>query len=144
MANRNEIALARKMQEEGYTQKQIRLVTKIPQSTLSRIMNMKTHVMIKPKHYDSDVDLDRRLENLNKFLTLKEIAGDIGLDDDNKKYIKTLQYLGVKLKDVQEHYYDISKSKLRAEWDYNNVNFREFNSELIGVSREEFLELISL
>ena len=142
MSRRNTVAFVRKMQEEEYTQKQIKMVTKIPQSTLSRIMNYQTYVTIKPQHYDKDAELEQRLSILNKILNVKEIEGGMGLDDNNKKYIKLLQFLGVELKEIKEVYYDVSKKLINNEWNFNNVDFRDFDSTIIGVSAEDFEDLI--
>lgn len=142
MSKRNTVAFIRKMQEENYKQKQIKMVTKIPQSTLSRIMNYQTYVTIKPQHYDKDEILETRFSTLNKLLDFKEIEGGMGLDDNNKKYIKLLQFLGLDLKTVKEIYYDVSNKLITNEWNFNNVNFRTFDSTIVGVSEEDFQDLI--
>jgi hypothetical protein len=138
----NLIAYGKKMAEAGYTNKQIELVTKLSSSSVSRIVNNQTHTAISAQDFSRDSKLEDRLQVLNTLLECHEIAGGMGLDENNKTYIKILKRVGADFAKVRELYYDISKKALRNAWMYPSGNIEKFDGNSINLTPEEILDLL--
>ena len=139
---KNTIAYCKKMAEEGYANKHIELVTKLSASSVSRIVNNKTYTEISAQDVSRDSQIEDRLQVLNTLLECHEIAGGMGLDDNNKTYIKILKRIGADFAKVRELYYDISKKALRNAWMYPSGKIEEFDGSLINITAEEILDLL--
>lgn len=138
----NLIAYCKKMAEQGYTNKQIQLVTKLSTSSVSRVVNNQTYTNISAQDFWRDSKLEDRLQVLNTLLECHEIAGGMGLDDNNKTYIKILKRVGADFAKVRELYYDISKKALRNAWMYPSGNIKEFDGSSINLTPEEIIDLL--
>jgi len=142
MASKNTVAFIKQLRQEEYTQKQVRIITKIPQSTLSRIWNNKTYLDIHPNEYIIDIKLETNKETLNKILELNEIPGGRGISKEDATYIKLLKYLDVDFNDIRKLFYDVSTKKLKNSWHYDRNDILQFNSKLIDIELENYIQLI--
>lgn len=138
----NLIAYCKKLHQEGYTNKQISLVLKLPESNISRVVNNQTYTHIEAEEFSRDSVLENRLHTLDTLLECHEIAGGMGLDDNNKIYIKILKRVGANFDKVKELYYDISKKALRNAWTYPTGNIADFDSKQLNITADEIIDLL--
>jgi len=138
----NKVAYCKKLQQEGYSNKQIKLITKLSDSSISRIINGLTYTDVEANDFVRSDVFENRLHVLNTLLEYHEIAGGMGLDDNNKIYIQILKRVGADFAKVRELYYDISKKALRNAWMYTSGSIKEFNGESINITVNEILDLI--
>jgi hypothetical protein len=132
----------KKLHKEGYTNQQIRLITKLSSSSISRIVNEQTYKTVSEHDFVRDPIFEDRLHVLNTLLECHEINGSIGLDDNNKIYIQILKKAGVNFDKVKKLYYDISKKALRNAWMYPSGNISEFDGSQLNISAAEILDLL--
>ena len=139
----NLIAYCKKLSNEGYSNKQIQLVTKLSSSSISRILSGITYKDVNAQEFWRDSVIEDRLHTLNVLVECHEISGGIGLDTNNKIYIQILKQVGVSFDKIKELYYDISKKALRNAWTYVEGNIRDFQSESLNLSIKDILDLLS-
>lgn len=140
---KNAIAYCKKLHQEGYSNKQIQLVTKLSASSISRIISGQTYVAVDANDFVRSYDFENRLHVLNTLLECHEITGGMGLDDNNKIYIQILKRVGADFAKVQELYYDISKKALRNAWMYPTGKIKDFDGRSINISVDEVLDLLN-
>lgn len=138
----NLIAYCKKLHQEGYTNKQIALVLKLPESNISRVINNQTYTNIEAQEFLRDSVFENRLHVLATLLECHEIAGGMGLDDNNKIYLKILKRVGANFDKVKELYYDISKKALRNAWTYPVGNIADFDSKQLNITADEIIDLL--
>jgi hypothetical protein len=138
----NLIAYCKKLHKEGYTNKQIALVTKLSASNISRVVNNQTYAHINAQDFWRDSVFENRLQVLNTLLECHEIAGSMGLDENNKIYIKILKRVGANFDKVKVLYYDISKKALRNAWAYPVGNISDFDSKQLNITAVEIMDLL--
>jgi hypothetical protein len=143
MSINNLIAYCKKLHSEGYTNKQIHLVTKISSSSISRILSGTTYRDVDAQAFWRDSVIEDRLHTLNVLLECHEISGGMGLDTNNKIYIQILKRVGVNFAKIKELYYDISRKALRNAWTYVEGNINDFKSESLNIATADILELLS-
>jgi hypothetical protein len=134
-------AYAKKLTEEGYTNKQIHYITKLSEVSISRIVTGKTHRSISPSAFVRVDVFEDRVHVLNTLLECHEIAGGMGLDANNKLYIQILKKAGVNFDKIKNLYYDISKKALRNAWMYPEGKIENFDGSSINISTKELLDL---
>jgi hypothetical protein len=134
-------AYAKKLTEEGYTNKQIHYITKLSEVSISRIVTGKTHRSISPSAFVRVDVFEDRVQVLNTLLECHEIAGGMGLDANNKLYIQILKKAGVNFDKIKNLYYDISKKALRNAWMYPEGKIENFDGSSINISTKELLDL---
>jgi hypothetical protein len=137
----NLVAYIKKLHNEGYTNKQIHYITKVSEVSISRIITGKTHKDVSASDFVRVDVLENRMQVLNTLLEYHEIAGGMGLDNNNKLYIQILKRAGVNFDKVKNLYYDISKKALRNAWMYPDGKLQDFDGVSINISTEELLDL---
>lgn len=142
MYTKNLVAYCKKMHHEGYTNQQIRLVTKISASGVSRIVNAQTYKDVGEQDIVRYDYLEDRLHVLNTLLECHEIAGGMGLDQNHKIYIQILKRVGVNFDKIKKLYYDISKKALRNAWMYPSGNIVDFDGRQLNITVAEILDLL--
>jgi hypothetical protein len=135
-------AYAKKLTEEGYTNKQIHYITKLSEVSISRIVTGKTHRSISPSAFVRVDVFEDRVHILNTLLECHEIAGGMGLDANNKLYIQILKKAGVNFDKIKNLYYDISKKALRNAWTYPAGNIADFDSKQLNITADEIIDLL--
>ena len=138
----NVIAYCKKLHQEGYSNKQIQLITKLSASSISRIISGHTYVSVDANDFVRSDDFENRLHVLNTLLECHEITGGMGLDDNNKIYIQILKRVGTDFAKVRELYYDISKKALRNTWMYPSGKIADFDGSSINITSEEIFDLL--
>jgi len=142
MSNINTIAYCKKLHEDGYSNKQIKMITKLSNSSISRIISGQTYKQVAADSFVRDTIFEDRLHILNLLLECHEIPGSIGLDNNNKLYIQILKKVGVNFDKVKNLYYDISKKALRKNWDYPSISVVEFDPTKLGLVIDDILDLL--
>jgi hypothetical protein len=142
MRDMNTIAYCKKLHQDGYTNKQIKMITKLSDSSISRIISGKTYKQVATDSFVRDTIFEDRMYVLNVLLECHEISGGIGLDDNNKLYIQILKQMGVNFDKVKNLYYDISKKALRKSWDYPSSKIADFNPIKLGLAIDDILDLL--
>lgn len=138
----NLAAYVKHMRHNGFNNKQIQLVTKLPQSVISRIINNHTYKSVSHADIERSSVIEDRIHVLNLLLECHEITGGMGLDDNNKLYIQILKGVGTDFDKVKELYYDISKKALRNVWTYYSGSIAHFNSAQLNLNIEDILDLL--
>lgn len=137
----NLAAYCKKLYKEGYTNKQIGLITKMSSSSISRIINNQTYKDIEDSQFVRYDVFEDRIHVLNTLLECHEISGGMGLDDNNKIYIQILKKAGVNFDKIKTLYYDISKKALRNAWMYPTGNIADFDGRQLNITVAELLDL---
>jgi len=143
MEYKNIVAYCKKLHKEGYSNQQIRLITKLSSSSVSRIVNNQTYRDVDEKDFVRYDLFEDRLHVLNTLLECHEVAGGVGLDENNKIYIQILKKVGANFDKVKELYYDIGKKALRNAWMYSSGHIKNFKGQQIHISIEEVVDLLS-
>jgi hypothetical protein len=136
-------AYCKKLHLEGYSNQQIRLITKMSSSSISRIVNNQTYQDIGEHDFVRSDVFEDRLHVLNTLLECHEITGGIGLDENNKIYIQILKRVGANFDKVKQLYYDIGKKALRNAWTYPSGNIKDFDGKQLNITVEEIMDLLS-
>jgi hypothetical protein len=117
-------------------------VTKLSDSSISRIISGKTYRDVRPDSFERDSIFENRLHILNILLECPEISGGIGLDDNNKLYIQILKRVGLNFAKIQTLYYDISKKAVRRAWDYPMGNIANFDGKQLDITTADIADLL--
>lgn len=141
--DKNKVSFIRLLREYNYTQKQACIITKTNKSTMSRIWNDKTYKEVDFKDYRPDRELENKKNIFDIISECREIPGIGGLSEDDKAYIKLLRYCNVDYRKARKLYYDVSIKEFKNTWEYiNEVDFKNFNSKLIGIDKEDFEDFL--
>lgn len=118
----------------GYRQKLIQLILGYPQPTVSKAIANKDKIM-------ADFDLDEtqlmRKYVIDRFLELRPIPCG-GYSDNDKCYIKWLDYLLVDHEKIKKLYYNISQYRVNNALRTDKVDMLDFMPQLIGLEDAEY------
>jgi hypothetical protein len=140
----NLVAYCKKLHQEGYSNKQIQLITRLSSSSISRILSGTTYKHINAEQFTRDDLIEDRKHVLDTLLEYHEIKGSIGLDNNNKTYIQILKKAGGKFDKIKELYYDISKKALRTAWTYPFGNLADFDGQQLNLTAAEIIDLLNM
>jgi hypothetical protein len=143
MYSNNLAAYCKKLYNEGYTNQQICLITKLSASSVSRIVNGRTYKGVNQEDFVRYDIFEDRMQVLNTLLECHEIVGGVGLDENNKIYIQLLKRVGANFDKVKQLYYDISKKALRNAWMYPSGNIKNFDGKQLNITVNEIIDLLS-
>lgn len=142
--NRNTVAYIKKLLEEGYTQKQIGMITKEHQSKIQRIAAKKTYQYVSSNEYEYNEFYEMNKKTLDKILTYPDMAGHGPLTDQDIHYIRLVKYCGGNYRQLRFVYADRPHGELRSIWT-SSLRFspQDFDATRIGLKNEEVYFLIS-
>ena len=138
----NLVAFTKKLLNEGYTQRQVAIITGQGSSWIQRIAARKTYNDVSMNDYDFDGHLEIKKHTLDLFLGTPEFAGAGALDESDLSYLKVLKYCGVPYSAAKNVYFDRSHQEFRRHWDYiNRTKLPMFDGKLLNI-RPEIMEEI--
>lgn len=142
--DRNTIAFIKKMLEEGYTQKQVKMITKEHQSRIQRIAAKKTYQYISSNEYIEVPFFEHNKRTLDTILSYPEMAGHGPLNQQDINYIRLIKYCGGTYSGMKFIYADRSHRELRNIW-LSSLAFspQEFDATRIGLTNEDIYFLLS-
>lgn len=141
-AMNNIVSYCKKLHADGYTNKQIHLITKLSPSSITRVLQGKTYKDVDANDFVRDSRFEDRIHVLNTLLEYHEIGGGIGLDDNNKIYIQILKRAGATFDKVHDLYYDIGIKTLRQAWTYPAGQIADFDGTALNITAAEVLDLL--
>lgn len=142
--NEQRIKGVKKLINDGFTDKQIALITKFSQSFINRIRNGKRHANVSLDESDTNLFSSaekKRIETLNRLLSMPEMWG-AGFTDNDVLYIHTLKFLGIPKEKVFNLYAHLSQKTFGKIWQKADVQIKTFNPEKLGISNYDYLDLI--
>jgi len=142
--NKQKVLLIKDLIQKGYKDKHICMVSQANQPYVSKIRNNKIHTSTKLEDGESfqlTEKQSKKLDALNKILHLPEIF-TAGTQEQDIVYIHVLKFFMVDKEDVYNLYFHLSKRQFRNYWVMKEVDILNFNSELINIEREVYLDLI--
>ena len=140
----DKVLLIKHLIQKGYKDKHICMIAQAKQPYVSKIRNGKIHknTNLNPgERLELTQDQTKRLEAVNRILTLPEILTP-GTTDNDIVYMHVLKFFMVEQEDVYNLYFHLSKSGFRNLWRMKGVDILSFNSELIGIEQQVYLDLI--
>lgn len=141
--SRNTIAFIKKTLHEGYSQKQIQMITKENPSRIQRVAANKTYLDVSPLEYEADSFFEFNKKTLNRILSLQEIAGHGPLSEQDINYIRLLKYCGAKYQDVRWLYSDRPLWDIRQVWiSGDKFDRSKFSPLQIGITLTELKILL--
>lgn len=145
MTVENKVAIIEKLFEMGYREKVVKMITGFNQSYINKIKNKKLHKKDKVELPNSILELldekqTKRLEAANKILLCKEITSN-DLEEDIK-YIQLLRFFLIEKENIYNLYIHWTKSKINRYMTKKGVEILNFDSTLLDIEREVYLDLI--
>lgn len=141
--SRNTIAFIKKTLNEGYTQKQVGMITKENISRIQRVATNQTYLDVSPYEYEFDDFFEFNKSILDRVLSLQEIPGHGALSDQDIHYIRLLKYCGSNYQEVRWLYRDRPLWEIRQVWiSSDKFDSNIFNSLQIGISPTELKILL--
>lgn len=138
----NLVAFTKQLLNDGYTQRQVEIITGRNQSWVQRIAAKKTYNDISMKDYEFDGHLEIKKNTMDVFLAAPEIPGEGRLVDQDLSYLKILKYCGVPYSKIRNIYFDRSQAELRSAWDYiNQEDVEIFNGDYLKLRQDILLEM---
>ena len=142
--DRNTIAFIKKMLAEGYTQKQISMMTKEHPSRIQRIAAKKTFQYVSKEEYEYDGFYEMNKRTLDIILSTPEIAGFSELTRTDENYIRLIKMCGGTYRSVRWVYADRPSRELRIIWNSSEpFKPQQFDATKIGLENEMIRFLIS-
>jgi len=144
VASRQEVLFIKNLISSEYKDKHICLVTKAKQPYVSKIRHgrLQAKTSLRP---DEVLELTNeqkvRLNTLNKILSMPEII-NAATNDDDLIYMHVLKFFLMNKEQVADLYFHLPKRIINQYWIKKDVDIRMFKSDLIGIPRREYLDLI--
>lgn len=119
----------------GYRNKLIQIITGYKQSYISKMVNS-------PRPYIPSLDNITEEQATRKFvidriLEMRQLP-TIGFGEQDRSYIKLLDYCLVDKEKIRKLYYNISTYKVSQTLKSKNIKKEDFNPNLIGITDEQF------
>ena len=134
------VGLIKQLQEWGYKEKHIIMITGDNQSYVNRILNGRLHAATIAKNLEIDEKTRKKIMAVDRILDPIDIFSDDERQDI--KYIKVMKLFMVDKEVIYKTYDFIAKAKINRMMNRKDVDLTLFDSTLIGIEREIFLELI--
>lgn len=139
----NKPSLIKALLDAKLPQKVVRFVTHSKQAYISKVANNKLHESIQ-----GCLDLDEteadRFSLIQKIYSLPHLPTE-GITESDKQYIHLLKELMVDKDIVYETLYpSLRKTYFLKIWSDRNINFLDFDSTLIGIDRELYLDTFNI
>jgi hypothetical protein len=129
------VSLIKYLYLKGYRQKVIQIITGYAQSTISKNVNSSRPYI--PSMDTINKEQAIRKEVVDKILECKEIS-TVEFCDQDRAYIKLLDYLLVDREKIRKLYYNISQYKISQVLHSNKYKKEDFNPAFLGISEEDF------
>lgn len=139
----NNVLLIRKLAKEGFREKVIKMITGLNQSYINKIVNNKLYrdlQFTEGEEVEMSQAQELRLDAAKKILACKEI-----FTDEPKQemiYMQLLKFFLIDKQEIFKLYPYMTKTKISRYLLKKDVNILEFNSELIQVPKEVYLDLV--
>lgn len=141
---RRKVLLIKEMIGKGYKDKHICMVMQENQPYVNRIRSGKIHKNTFIGREESVEMTEReksRLNALNTILKMPEIPGR-GFTEQDEIYIRVLKFFLIEKEEVYNLYFHLTKKQFYGTWVRKGIDLRKFISERIGVSYEDYIDLI--
>ena len=142
--NKQKVLLIKQLIGRGYKDKHICMIAQANQPYVSKIRNKKIHVntvVEADEHFKVTEEQTNRLNVLNKIISLPEIFTS-GTTEQDIIYMHVLKFFMVEKEDVYNLYFHLSKRQFRNYWVMKDVDILNFDTSLIGIDKQVYLDLI--
>ena len=142
--SKQKVLLVKELISKGYKDKHICMIAQCNQPHVSKIRNQKIHkntFLMPDETFNITAEQTKRLNTLNKIISLPEIFTS-GTTDQDIIYMHVLKFFMVDKEDVYNLYFHLSKRQFRNYWLMKDVDILSFDTSLIGVEKEVYLDLI--
>lgn len=134
------VELIRFLDQRGYKQKYIQLITKLNQSYINKIIHSKLH---KDTNDDNFILTEEEKIRIN---TLNTLIDPIPLNtDDNSQeiiYLHVLKFFMIEKEIIYKCYPYWTKTRCNRMLMKKDINILDFNATLLGLKQEDYLDLI--
>ena len=134
------VGLIKKLQEWGYKEKHIIMITGDNQSYVNRVLNGRLHAATTTENVEIDEKTRKKIMAVDRILDPIDIFSDDPRQDI--KYIKVMKLFMVDKDIIYKTYDFLAKARVNRMLNRKDVDLTLFDSTLIGIDREIFLELI--
>ena len=128
-------SLIKWLYQNGYRQKLIQIITGYKQPTISKIVNSQRPIL--PTIDSINDDQATRKYVIDRILELRPLPTQ-GFTDQDRCYIKLLDYCLVDKEKIRQLYYNITQYKVAQTLRSNKFKKEDFQPQLIGLTDDEF------
>lgn len=128
-------SLIKWLYQNGYRQKLIQIITGYKQPSISKYC--KTERPFIPSIDSINEEQSTRKYVIDRILELRSLP-TIGFTDQDRAYIKLLDYCLVDKEKIYKLYYNVSQYKIAQTFRSNKVTKENFQPQLIGLTDEEY------
>lgn len=122
---------------QGYKEKQICMITQAKQPYVSKVRNRKMYADLECCEVELTPRQQARKDALDKIINMPEF-----ITNDYAMVIQVMRFFLVPKEEVYEKFFYVSQKQFGRIWSMKDVDIRMFDSEKIGVSKYDFLDLI--
>ena len=139
---RSNALLVKKLSQMGYREKIIKMITGFNQSYINKVINNKLY-----KDLDADAEeLVISAEQIKKIDAVDKIlsCAEIYTEDKEQElmYIHLLKFFLVEKETIYKMFPYLTKRKIAQDFMKKNIDILNFDSTLLGIPREIYLDLI--
>lgn len=140
----NAAAYIKVLKDEGYTQRQVSIITKANKDFVSRVWRNLSFQRIQKDNYQKYPQWEKNKKILDLLLSAPEIPGSGSLSKSDKAYIRLLKYCGLEYMVVQDIYSDRPIHEVRNIWSFGtNIELKWFNPNILEIKEEDYSNFIS-
>jgi hypothetical protein len=142
--NKQKVLLIKELIEQGYKDKHICMISQANQPYVSKIRNGKIHVHTVVDSNETFAFTEKQSQKVaavDKILALPELYTSENMNQDIA-YMHVLKFFMVDQEDVYNLYFHLSKRQFRNYWRMKDVDILSFDSTMIGVPHDVYLDLI--
>lgn len=128
-------SLIKWLHQNGYRQKLIQIITGYKQPTISKIVNSKRPIIPSIDAINNEQEIRKYV--VDRILELRPLPTQ-GFTDQDKCYIKLLDYCLVDKEKIRSLYYNVTQYKVAQTLRSHKIKKEDFHPQLIGLTDEEY------
>lgn len=141
MESNRRAGVIKSLLNEGLSEKHVIMIMQAQQSYVNKIKNKKLHVNTQAIQDGMTPEEYARYGAVKKIINVSELPTD-GTDEQDKIYIHLLKFFMVPKEQIRALYNHIAISRVDRILRKKDVNLGNFDSTLLGIPREVYLDLI--
>jgi hypothetical protein len=138
----NKAGIIKTLLAEGFSEKSIVMVMQVQQPYVNKIKNGKLHRDTNAASLEAMTPQECARYEATKKITAASDLPTASVDEQDRMYIHLLKFFNVPKDKIRQLYNHFSVSKIDKILRRKDVNLGNFDSMLLGIARETYLDLI--